>query len=114
MKTTAKRKTVEKAIEIVNKREGYQIELNRNDQNGKWFNFTLKSRSGIPGARYSTSGRNLPCASWHAHGYIFDEIFNIEPEAIIISLGEKITNESGNWQDKSIGAGVYYSQTSIR
>ena len=116
MKTNATRQTIISAIEIVNKREGYQIELNRDDQTGKWYNFTLKSKSGIPGARTSHSGRNLACASWHAHGYIFDEIFNIEPEAVIYSGGEKITKNFGNWQDRNIGS-VYqpcnFSETSI-
>ncbi|MBU2061741.1 MAG: hypothetical protein KKH44_07840 [Bacteroidetes bacterium] len=56
MKTNVKRELVLKAIETVNEREGYSIELNRDDQKGKWFNFTLKSKSGIPGARTSTSG----------------------------------------------------------
>jgi hypothetical protein len=63
MKTNASHLTVVSAIETVNKEQGYQIELNRNDQSGKWFNFTLKSKSGIPGARTSHSGRNLACAS---------------------------------------------------
>jgi hypothetical protein len=116
MKTNATRETVVKAIENVNKKQGYQIELNRNDQTGKWFNFTLKSKSGVSGSRYSGSGRKLACASWHAHGYVFDAIFEIEPKAVILSLGEKITIDGGNWQDKNVGSMVapcYFSQTSI-
>jgi len=113
MKTTATRQTVIQAIDNVNKEQDYQIELNRDDKTGKWYNFTLKSKSGIPGARMSSTGRNLPCASWHAHGYVFDAIFEIEPDAIIVSLGEKITKDKGNWQDKSIGASQTMSCTSI-
>jgi hypothetical protein len=115
MKTTANRQTVLTAINSVNKVRGYNVELNRDDQAGKWFNFTLKSKSGIPGARTSSTGRNLPCASWHAHGYIFDAIFELEPDCVIWSNGEKI--ESGfYWQDKNIGSQMYpcyFSETSI-
>lgn len=116
MKTTAQRETVIKAIDNVNKEHGYKIYLNRDEIQGKWYHFTLKSDSGIPGARTSWSGRNLACASWHAHGYIFDEIFKIDPEAVIWSIGEKITKDFGNWQDKNIGSMVqpcYFSETSI-
>lgn len=104
MRTTANRSTVIEAINRVNKEQGYQIELNRDDQSGKWFNFTLKSPSGVPGSRYSSSGRKLACASWHAHGYIFDAIFEIEPDAVIKSLGVDITKDEGNWCDMQIGS----------
>jgi hypothetical protein len=116
MKTTAQRTTVLKAIEIVNKREGYHIELNRDSLQGKWFHFTIKSKSGIPGSRTSSSGRKLPCASWHAHGYIFDQIFELEPKSIVWSNGKKITNTDGNWNDANIGSVIspcYFSDTSI-
>lgn len=116
MKTTAKRSTVLQAIANVNESKGYQIELNRDDQSGKWFNFTLKSKSKIAGSRTSSTGRNLASASWHAHGYIFDEIFKIEPSAVIWSNGSKIDVYGGNWIDKNIGSyysPVYFSEVSI-
>jgi hypothetical protein len=116
MKTNASYNTVAKAIENVNKERGYNIEFNRNDYSGKWFNFTLKSKSGIPGARTSSSGRNLACASWHAHGYVFDEIFKIEPEAKIYSGGDIITKDQVNWIDRNIGSIMspcMFSDTSI-
>jgi hypothetical protein len=112
MKTDAKRSTIIEAINAVNWKAGYKIELNRDDYKGKWFNFTIKSKSGIPGARTSTSGRNLACASWHAHGYLFEEIFNIEPRAVIYSCGKMITKDKGNWIDMNIGS-CYASKTSI-
>ncbi len=116
MKTTATVFTVKQAIDKVNKKQGYKIEFNRADQSGKWFNFTLKSRSGIPGARTSWSGRNLACASWHAHGYIFDEIFTIDPDCVIWSNGEKMESKYDNWKDKNIGLiaqPCQFSETSI-
>jgi hypothetical protein len=115
MKTTATQQTVETAIERVNLEHGYKIELNRADQKGKHFHFTIKSKSGIPGARLSATGRNLAAASWHAHGYVMEEIFKIEPEAVIYSMGNRI--EPGfSWEDRNIGSilnPVNYSQTSI-
>ena len=113
MKTNVSKEIVLQAIAKVNTEQGYQIELNRSDYTGKWFNFTLKSKSKIPGARISTSGRNLPCASWHAHGFIFDAIFKIVPDAMIIALGKKITKNENNWQDMPIGQGMFLSNVSI-
>ena len=104
MKTTATKEQVLQAIEIVNNREGYQISLNRADQKNKWFNFTLKSPSKVLGAKVSPTGRNLPKAGWHAHGYIFDEIFGLNPDAVIWSYGKKIDVNSGNWQDIQMGS----------
>ena len=114
MKTTAKREEVLQAIKLVNEKHGYKIELKRDDQTGKWFNFTLKTKSGIPGARTSWNGRNLPCASWHAHGYLFDEIFRINPKAIIESNRDK--QIAFHWNDRNIGSlmhPIYMSETSI-
>lgn len=116
MKTNVSKETVMIAINNMNRTQGYQIELNRADYSSKWFNFTIKSKSKIPGARTSTSGRNLAKASWHAHGYLFDEIFKLRPDAIIYSAGKKITTDEGNWKDRNIGSYYYpkyYSETSI-
>jgi hypothetical protein len=116
MKTNVSKEIVLQAIENVNKKQGYQIELNRADYTGKWFNFTIKTKSKIPGARLSFSGRNLPKCSWHAHGYLFDAIFTLNPSAIIYSFGKKITIDDGNWQDIKIGSMMnpkYFSETSI-
>jgi hypothetical protein len=113
MKTTASNLTLIASLNIVNKEHGYQLSFDRFDRTGKYYNFTLKTPSKVPGARTSGSGRNLPKASWHAHGYLFDEIFEIEPEALIYSNGNKITKNSGNWIDSNIGRGVMYSDTSI-
>jgi hypothetical protein len=117
MKTNAKRSTVIEAIEKINNDHGYKIILNKDEIQGKWFYFTIRSEvSGIPGARNSCSGRKLVSASWHSHGYLFDEIFEIEPDALIYSGGEKITKQYGNWQDRNIGSHYqpcYFSETSI-
>lgn len=116
MRTTAKREIVIEAINQVNMNHGYQLELNRDEQvSSKWYSFTLKSKSGIPGSRTSWTGRRLPCASWHAHGYVMDKIFELEPEAVIVSLGQKYY-KGFRWEDKNIGSVMqpcYFSHTSI-
>ena len=116
MKTTASRLTVQTAISAVNEKYGYQLELNRDEYKGKWFHFTIKSKSGIPGSRTSYSGRKLAAASWHAHGYLFATILDIEPDAVIVSLGKTINAEGGNWQDWNCGSmmePIFMSETSI-
>lgn len=115
MRTTANNIAVIAAVQKVNAEHGYKLEFNRFDICGKWVNFTLKTDSKIPGARTSASGRNLAKASWHAHGYVMDEIFKIEPEAVIVSNGEKY-RAGFEWQDKNIGSRMcpcYFSETSI-
>jgi hypothetical protein len=115
MKTTASELTVKIAIEKVNLKRNYQISLNRAEQKGKWFHFTLKSPSKVSGARTSWSGRNMPKASWHAHGFVMDAIFDIDPAAKIVSLG-KILEKDFNWEDKQIGSIMqpcWMSETSI-
>ena len=116
MKTTANINTVKEAVASVNQKHGYNIEFKRLDQSGKFVDFTLKSKSGVPGARTSPTGRKIAAASWHAHGYIIDKIFEIEPDSILHSMGEKFTSETWVWKDQKIGSlaqPCYLSDTSI-
>ena len=117
MKTNASNLTVIYALNEVNKEHDYKLEFNRFDIKGNWVHFTIQSeRSGIPGSRYSHSGRKLKSASWHAHGYLFEQIFKVETEAVIWSNGKRITADGGNWEDQNIGslfAPVMFSETSI-
>lgn len=117
MKTTATRQQVINAIDSVNAKYGYKLEINNDTYiNAKYYSFTIKTKSGIPGARYSTTGRRMPCASWHAHGYLFDEILRINPNAVIFSGGKRIDITGGNWIDINIGScyhPCYFSSVSI-
>lgn len=106
------------ALKTVNKAKGYKLIFNRfPDKTGNFLNFTIKSeKSGISGARISWSGRNMTSASWHAHGFLFDEILKINKEAIIHTGTQKITIDGGNWIDSNIGSNYQpcmYSETSI-
>ena len=109
-------------LDKLNKTKGYKITFNRYpEKNGNWLHFTIKSGfSKIPGARISSSGRNLVSASWHAHGYLFDIILTEYPDAVIKSLDNEIySNNSyitGNWKDWNCGSRMepcFMSETSI-
>lgn len=64
------------ALNVVNIKYGYNLIFNRFPEKiGNYVHFTIRSeKSGIPGSRYAPSGQKLISASWHAHGYLFDEI----------------------------------------
>jgi len=72
---------------------------------GRRFRFTLRVKnSRESGAKLGFSGRRTINACWHVHGNLFDEIFKLEPKAIIKSGGNDITIEYGNWIDRNIGS----------
>jgi hypothetical protein len=106
-------------LESVNRERGYKLIFNRRPEiKGEYIHFTIRSeRSKIPGARTSYRGVNLISASWHSHGYLFDKIWDINPNAIIYSGSLKMTSKKDNWQDYNIGSIMLYpmrfSQTSI-
>lgn len=63
------------------------------------------------GARPDRRSKN---ACWHVHGYFFDALFDINPNAVIRAGNKKITASEGNWQDWNVGSNmypVYYSES---
>jgi hypothetical protein len=98
------RNDMERALAIVNKKYAGNIKWNRFDD-GKTINFTLTVKSSkAPGGRRAPSGRRVAAACWHVHGDFFDALFGICPDAVIVSMGRKITKDEGNWQDRNIGS----------
>jgi len=104
MKTNAKIETIQKALKIINKKYEGNIEFREIEQQGKRVRFTLRIKeSKGPGSRRSPwTNHRIPSACWHVHGDLFDEIFQIEPDAIIYATGKKI-EKYNNWQDWNIG-----------
>ena len=101
------RNEMEAALAIVNEKYAGNIVWNRFDD-GKTINFTLTVKSSKdPGGRLSPQGRRVAAACWHVHGDFFDALFSINPDAVIISMGRKITIEAGNWQDRNLGSMMY-------
>lgn len=100
-----------KAMEEVNKRFDNNIEFNRVPEHyGNKIRFTLKVKdSKKEGHRLGSSygdnkQRRLISACWHVHGYFFEEVFKINPNAMIISRNKEITKDYGNWEDDNIGS----------
>ena len=111
-------KQLNECLQKVNKEHGYKLIYNREpEQKGNYIHFTIRSeKSGIPGARTSWSGRNMVSASWHSHGYLFDNIYDLNPDAIIVCGRTRYECKDDNWQDYNIGSIMqpcYFSGTSI-
>jgi hypothetical protein len=97
----------------VNERYDNNITFKRLEMKGKniLFTLTVKDSRGL-GSRKSASAfhseRRVSAACWHVHGYFFDILFKVNPEAIVISGGnKKITRSEGNWIDWNIGSHYY-------
>jgi hypothetical protein len=95
---------MEAALAIVNGKYAGNITWKRFDD-GRTINFTLTVKSSkAPGGRLGPSGRRVAAACWHVHGDFFDALFEVCPDAVIVSMGKKITKDEGNWQDQNIGS----------
>jgi hypothetical protein len=46
-------------------------------------------------------------ACWHVHGWVFDALFTVAPDAIVDSAGTKITRNAGNWTDWNVGSSMF-------
>jgi hypothetical protein len=77
-------------------------------EQGRHLQFTLTVHdSKGPGSRHSHTGRRIAAACWHAHGYLFEALFKVDPRIWVqVSLhgNQRITIEGGNWQDRNIGS----------
>ena len=106
MKTNASKESLVKALENVNKAQGYKLTFNRcPESQGRFQHFTIRSeKSKIHGASISHSGRNTTSASWEAHGNFFEELLKLDPTCKIISAKSTIDINGGNWQDFNIGS----------
>lgn len=96
---------MERALTAVNAKYDGNIIFNRFDIENRAVCATLRVRdSKKAGARRSWSGRRLVSACWHVHGYFFEELFKVNPLAIVSSYGKKITIDGGNWIDWNAGS----------
>jgi len=110
---------LEQALAVINadKYEG-NVAFERLDQSGNRIIFLLRVKdSKGPGHRLgflhpwsNHKQRRLAKACWHVHGHFFDALFEIAPDAIVVSRwhGEKImTKDHGNWQDSNAGSQMF-------
>ncbi len=104
-----------RALGKINKRYNGNISFARmtvlliRSHNKETINFTLKVDDNHgQGARvYRRFGKikRTHRACWHVHGYFFEALFEVCPEAVVISAGKKITKDGGNWQPVGNGMG---------
>jgi hypothetical protein len=87
------------------------VTWNRYERKGRNIAFTLRVHSSkgagaMISKRWSGQRRTIN-ACWHVHGHFFEALFKIAPEAVIMSRGNKITKDSGNWEDFNVGSMAY-------
>lgn len=65
------------------------------------------------GARYGAphfqtgKQRAMGFACWHVHGTFYDELLGRFPKSSIVSGGNKVNREGGNWHDIQVGSQAY-------
>lgn len=103
-----------RALETVNEQFDQNITFKRwPEAMGRRWRFTLraidsKGKGGRLSAPMGGNQRRIgQAACWHVHGYFFDALFNVKPDASIVSGGQVITKEHGNWVDRNIGSMIY-------
>lgn len=112
-------------IKNVTKEELYEARRMVNEQfenNIIWNNFRQENRDGTrwrvtlrvesskkAGHRLSFMGYRMVSACWHVHGYFFEALLKIQPEAVIKISRQKITidKDGGNWTDFNIGSQMH-------
>ena len=110
---------IEKALMNTNQYFNDNVIFNRFERVGKNFQVTLKVKnSKEPGHRRGfafdpfpniVKGKRLASACWHVWGVFFDELIDINNNAIIISAcgrngKQKIDKTGGNWQERDVGS----------
>jgi hypothetical protein len=94
------------AMARLNKQFHNNVEFRRLDVQGNKIIFTLKVKNskGDGGAK-SFRGRRTGAACWHCTGYLFVELFKINPNAKVYSSRTGwITADRGNFQDFNVGS----------
>lgn len=109
MRTNAKPETLQRALQVLNRHYGNNVQFDRFDVHPRCVDFTLRVRSSRgPGARRSFTGRRMAKACWHVHGKFFEYVLALDHQARIVSRWSggptTITRQSGNWQDANIGS----------
>jgi hypothetical protein len=108
---------IQTALENTSRSFDNNVEANRFEQKGKNFFVTLKvkdshgkgARRGFPNrenAKHMATmkGRAMVQACWHVYGTFFDELFAVNKDIIVVSLGKRITAVAGNWEDSDVGS----------
>lgn len=97
-----------------NKGPGHSLGHMSRSKNHKYNHFVNKIREANSVSiepEYIIKQSRLSFACWHVHGEFFDAVFEVNPNAVIYSMGKKITKEYGNWEDTCINSfqGIFKS-----
>ena len=106
MITTATILELNKALSLINKHYKDNIIFKNIEQISKnrvRFTLTVKD-SRQSGGRVSPTGRIICAACWHVHGNFFDNLFQINNNVFVLSMGKRINKDKGNWIDSNIGS----------
>jgi hypothetical protein len=106
MKTNCTKDQLNEALNFVNQKFDNNIKFKTLEQKTKnviSFTLTVKN-SKLPGSKRSAEGHKIAAACWHVHGYFFEYLFLQYPGCYIDSLGQRIKDNTDNWQDKNIGS----------
>jgi len=116
MITNATKEQLNQALKTINKRYDGNVEFNRFDivsKNRIAFTLRVKHSHG-KGSRYGQSGlmgmgtkRHLISACWHVHGYYFEALLAVNPDAFVKTHGRTMDKNGGNWIDWNIGSMVH-------
>jgi hypothetical protein len=115
MITNATLQEVNTAIGELNKRFEGNIRMKDRKQLSKnrlQFTITVYDSKKIGSKRsyhmLRSKPRRVSAACWHVHGYLFEELFKINPSCFVrTSLGRykhMVTEEQGNWVDMNVGS----------
>jgi len=98
------RKTIEEEGNII-----YMQCFPTNKKEDRW-NVRLECRSRfavghrIHDSYFRKNPMNSRYACWDTHGNYFKKLIEINPDVVIVSMGQKIDQHGGNWIDRNIGS----------
>ena len=89
----------------------YDMSRSKNPKYNHFVNKIREANSVSIEPEYITKQSRLSYACCHVHGEFFDAVFEVNPNAVIYSMGKKITKEYGNWEDTCINSfqGIFKS-----
>jgi hypothetical protein len=104
MKVKTSYKTLEQAVNYVNKIFNNNISMETEDR-GLYYLVKLKVKdSKEKGGRRSPNGRRLSSACWHVYGYFIDTIFELDKDAVVYTAGKIFNRDTWHWIDWNVGS----------
>jgi len=104
MKVRTSFEVLQKALDFVNSLYDGNIVM-ETEPRGFYYLVRLKVKNSKgKGASKSLSGRRLPNACWHVHGYFIDKIFELDHDAVVYTAGKIYNKDTWEWIDWNVGS----------